>query len=537
MLSSASASAAPADRRRPLVLVAPAKGGARITALNMAARRGGLTEGELLSNARSKVLNLEVRDADPAADAAALRRLALWCLRYAPVVAPWDERSGADGLFIDITGCAHLLGGEERLLADLEARLRAFGLSPRSAIAGTAGAAWGLARHGEGERSIVAPGGERAALQDLPLAALRLSPAAQQLMRRLGLRCIGEVMDQPRAPFAARFQPELLLRLDQALGRAPEPLVPVVAPPLYRTQAAFAEPIMTHEHVLEAARRLLKTLTEELARAAVGARLVRLLLFQVDGETLSLDLGLAAPSRDAKHIAQLIGLRLYRLGNEFATDFGFEAAAVDVLAAESLPERQERLAVAADESPPEELARLVDRLQQHLGVGAVRCLQPVQSHTPERAVRARSPSPRRNGVRPLASDVGIKQDGRREGSDPLRAVAAPHPSPLPTEEWGEGTPSAARPLLLLERPEPADVLAVVPDGPPRQFRWRGVLHQVAGADGPERITPEWWRRTGEETRDYYVVEDAEGRRFWLFRAGLYGRPGAPPQWYVHGMLG
>jgi protein ImuB len=335
-------------------------------------------------------------------------------------------------------------------------------------------------------------------------------------------------MDQPRAPFAARFQPELLLRLDQALGRAPEPLVPVVTPPVYRAQTAFAEPIMTHEHVLEAARRLLERLSEAMARAAVGARLVRLLLFQVDGETLSLDLGLAVPSRDAQHIAQLIGLRLYRLGNELATDFGFEAATVDVLAAEPLPERQASLGVLQHESSPEELARLIDRLQQRLGAGAVRCLHPVQSYTPERAVRAVPPSPR------------VRGEGRSEGQKSFRRplAATPHPDPLPMPEgaWGEGAPSAARPLLLLERPEAAEVLAVVPDGPPRQFRWRGILHQVAGAEGPERITPEWWRRTNEATRDYYVVEDAGGRRFWLFRAGLYGHAGAPPQWFVHGVL-
>jgi protein ImuB len=495
------------DLHRPLVLAAPGKGGARVVSLNRAARRGGLVEGELVSNARSKVLDLQVRDADPAADADALRRLALWCLRYTPIAAPWDETSGGDGLFLDITGCAHLFGGEERMLADLAARLTAFGLFPRLAVADTAGAAWALARYGGKERSIIAPGEEAAALQALPLAALRLGEDALLLLRRLGLRTVGAMMRQPRAPFATRFDPALLLRLDQALGHAPEPLVPVAPPPAYRAQAMFAEPISSQEHVLEAARRLLVTLTADLARAAVGARLLRLLLFHVDGRTLSLDLGLAAPSRDAEHIAQLIGLRLYRLGSEFETDFGFEAAAVYVLAAESLPERQPPLAIATTDTPPEELARLIDRLQQHLGIDAVRCLHPVQSHTPERAQRAHSPSPRLRG------------EGR---------VA-----PLPTEEWGE----EMRPPLLLERPEPAEVLAVVPDGPPRHFRWRGVLHQVAGAEGPERITPEWWRRRSEETRDYYVVEDTEGRRFWVFRAGLYGEAGAVPQWFVHGVFG
>jgi protein ImuB len=505
------AQADPVDPRRPLVLVAPAKGGARIVCLNRAARQGGIVQGELLSNARSKMLDLQTRDTDPAADAATLQRLALWCLRYAPIVAPWDETCGADGLFIDITGCAHLFGGEEALLADLGTRLRAFGLFPRTAIAGTAGAAWAIARYGRKDRSIVASGGEREALQALPLAALRLSEVTQLLMRRLGLRTIEDVMHQPRAPFGTRFEPEFLRRLDQALGHAPEPLAPIVPPPVYRAQAMFLEPIHTQEHVLEAARRLLVTLAEDLARAAVGARLLRLLLFQVaskthfqhDGNMLLLDLGLAAPSRDAEHIAQLIGLRLYRLGSEFETDFGFEAAAVHILSVESLAERQAPLVIGGDDTPPEEFARLIDRLQHRLGQGAVRQLYPHQSHTPERAVRA------------------------------LPAAA----SPSPRCSWKEGIPMPARPLLLLERPEAADVLAVVPDGPPRHFRWRGVLHQVADAQGPERITPEWWRRTAERTRDYYVVEDREGRRFWLYRAGLYGRGGATPQWFVHGVFG
>ena len=289
-LLSVQASGSPADaieHRRPLVLIAPGKGGARIVSLNRAARAGGLAEGELLSNARSKVRDLQTRDADPAADAAALRRLALWCLRYTPVAAPWDESSGADGLFLDITGCAHLFGGEERLLADLAARLRAFGLFPRTAIADTAGAAWAVARHGARDATIVASGDERAALQALPLAALRLGEEALLLMRRLGLRRIGEVMHQPRAPFAARFQAELLRRLDQALGHAPEPLVPVVEPPVYRAQAAFAEPIMAQEHVLEAATHLLEALARDLERDAVGARLLRLLLFRVVSKSAS----------------------------------------------------------------------------------------------------------------------------------------------------------------------------------------------------------------------------------------------------------
>jgi protein ImuB len=530
------------------VLVAPGKGGTRIVALNRAAQRAGLARGELLSNARSKVRDLQTRDADPAADAASLRRLALWCLRYTPIAATWDEAAGADGLFLDITGCAHLFGGEERLLADLAAHLRDFGLVPRLGLADTAGAAWAVSHYGAEDAAIVAPGGEEAALEILPLAALRLGQDALLLMRRLGLRRIGEVMRQPRAPFAARFHAHLLLRLDQALGHAPEPLVPVIEPPVFSARASFVEPIASQEHVLVAATRLLESLARDLERAAVGARLLRLLLFRVDGEVLSLDLGLAAPSRDAAHIVQLIGLRLHRLGSELDADFGFEAAALHVLVAEDLAERQDRLGLAYRSAmetpvPPEELARLIDRLQQRLGRDAVRQLHPRQSHIPERAVQPRpaSASPRTSqgeGRRSSPSPC-LRGEGRGEGRPHTRGqelAAAPQPSPLPTEEWGEGASAAPRPLLMLEHPERAEVLAMVPDGPPRHFRWRGALHQVTEAQGPERIAPEWWRRTGERTRDYYVVEDTGGRRFWLYRDGLYGHVDTAPQWFVHGVF-
>jgi len=556
------------DPGRPLVLAAPGKGGARLVALNQAARQSGLVAGDLLSNARSKVLDLQVCNADPVADATALARLALWAMRYAPLAAPWDAASGADGLFIDITGAAHLLGGEAPLLADLHRRLGAFGLAPRLAIAGTPGVAWALARFGQqsgvgNRQSAVGRGGRRPiadcrlplssrdripgiilphgaeaeALRPLPLAALRLPEATLSLLRRLGLRRIGDVIDQPRAPLAARFE-ALLLRLDQALGRVPEPLVPAVHPPVYRAQAAFAEPIASHEHVLEATTRLLGRLVDDLASDAVGARSLRLMLFRVDGRVQSVEIGLAAPSRDARHIARLIGLRLERLADALDADFGFEAAALHVLVAEPLADRQAGLTMDEAAAPPEALAQLIDRLQQRLGRAAVRQLQPYQSHIPE---RAQSPSPRATLTFPQAPSA--RGEGRGEGQPhtPTSAPwAAPHPLPASGErerpQWITDTP---RPLLLLPRPEPAEVVALIPEGPPRQFRWRGVRHQIVHAQGPERIAPEWWRRSAEDDaeRDYYTVEDSAGRCFWLYRAGLYGRSEAPPQWFIHGVFG
>ncbi|TXL71987.1 DNA polymerase Y family protein [Vineibacter terrae] len=539
---SARTSAAPSDSldpQRPLVLVASGTGGARLVALNAAAWRCGLAVGDLLSNARSKVLDLQVRDADPAADSDALRRLALWCLRYTPVVAPW-ETGEASGLFLDITGCAHLFGGEDGLLADLATRLRRFGLNPRPAVADTAGAAWAVARFtsptqwgrwpkaggGSDEMSvtettsaplrpcgappqlslgrdihIIPPDQQQHTLRDLPLAALRLDASTQAVLCRLGFRRIGELMRQPRAPLAARFGASLLLRLDQALGREAELLSPLEPPPSYRTHAVFAEAISLQAHVVEATTRLLRRLMPDLARDGVGIRILRLLLFRLDGEVQALQLGLAAPSRDVAHVARLIAMRLERLPMGLAADFGFEAAALHVTAAERIVQRQASLGIADEAGEAAGLAPLIDRLEHRLGAGAVRRLQPQQSHIPERAVVARA------------------------------AAEAP------AADWRIEAPFGMRPPLLLAPPEKTDdVLASVPEGPPRRFRWRGVLHEVAHAEGPERIAPEWWRPGPDATeRDYYVVEDTAGRRFWLFRAGHYDATPTPP-WFVHGVF-
>jgi len=311
---------------------------------------------------------------------------------------------------------------------------------------------------------------------------------------------------------------------------------------------------------------------------------LRLLLFRVDGEAFNLDRGLAAPTRNIEHILRLIALRLERLGEGLDAEFGIEAAALHVLVADPLGDRQTHLVMEGDTAGPEALAQLIDRLQQRLGAKAVRRLHPHQSHIPERAVRAGpashalSPPEGGRATRPrlgaatagdeLIADRRAKPMDASGGDDrqkvPLprieAAANADAPDELPLEvsdlptrrrrqaalmrsaaleksemSWGEGL--SLRPLLLLPHPESTEVVALIPEGPPRQFRWRGVLHQIVGAQGPERIAPEWWR-TNEETRDYYLVEDTAGRHFWLYRAGLYGRGSVtPPQWFVHGVWG
>ena len=470
--------------------------------MNAAAEVLGLAIGDLLADARAKAEFLQVRDADPAADDAALRRLALWATRYTPTASPWDEDNSADGFFLDITGAAHLFGGEEKLLADLAARLRKnFGLPARLAVADTPGAAWALSRFHKTPAFVLPCGQEAAALAPLPIAALRLASDTRATLRRLGFKTIGSLLDKPRAPFAARFPTELLRRVDQALGRIDEPLVPVVAPPVYHSLRYLIEPIFTHDAIIAHANRLMQTLVHVLTRDDVGARGLRLCLYNVDGAVEAIDIGLTLPTRSVSHVARLIELKLEALAATCDAGFGFEAIGLAVTCAEPMPARQTELTSASEDGDrTERCANLIDALRQRLGPHSVRHFEPMASHLPERA------------------EVLPPIDGE--------ATAWPEPEQKP------------RPLLLLPHAEPAeDVTALVPDGPPRRFSWRGVTYDVTGAQGPERIGAEWWRhREPKPTRDYYLVEDTAGHRFWLFREGLYGRETAAARWFVHGLF-
>ena len=469
--------------------------------MNAAAEVLGLATGDLLAGARAKADFLQVRDADPAADDAALRRLALWATRYTPTASPWNEDNGADGFFLDITGAAHLFGGEEKLLADLAARLRKNGLPARLAVADTPGAAWALSRFHKTPSFVLPSGQEAAALAPLPIGALRLAPETRATLRRLGFKTVGMLLDKPRAPFAARFPTELLRRVDQALGRIDEPLVPVVAPPVYHSLRYLIEPIFTHDAIIAHANRLMQTLVHVLTRDDVGARALRLCLYNVDGAVETIDIGLTLPTRDVAHVARLIELKLEALAATCDAGFGFEAIGLAVTCAEPMPARQTELTSASEDGDrTERCANLIDALRQRLGPHSVRHFEPLASHLPERA----------EVLPPIDGEV----------------PAWPEPEQKP------------RPLLLLPHAEPAeDVTALVPDGPPRRFSWRGVTYDVTGAQGPERIGAEWWRyREPKPTRDYYLVEDSTGHRFWLFREGLYGRETTAARWFVHGLF-
>ena len=488
------------------------KTGSRITVAAAApdALSLGIEPGMALTQVRASVPNVIVRDADPAGDAAALVQLAtLLARRWAPTVAISDP----DGLFIDLSGVAHLHGGEARFAARLVRLLARFGFSARIAVADTAGAAWALSRHAVGVATLCPPGVQATAIAPLPVTALRLDDTTVAILRRLGVETIGDVIALPRAPFARRFGAAAALRLDQALGHAPEPLHPIVVVEPITISQRFAEPIATPEAIEHWLGQLVARLTGALAKAGLGARALLLVADRVDHQAQLLRVGLARPNRDPVHILRLIVRRI----EEIEPGYGIDALHLHVIRANPLAAEpfDERL----DARTPD-LASLVDILANR-GVPIWRN-SPVESDVPERMVCSVAPlAPSARAASALKPDDVKQLDGRTPG----------HP-------WHSRWP---RPIRLLRRPELLDhVVAALPDQPPKRFRWRGVLHIVVRADGPERITGEWWRRSSERdaVRDYFRVEDERGARFWLFRRGDGERAETGDlSWYIHGAFG
>jgi protein ImuB len=490
------AKTAPPDPKVPSALVTMTTGGWHLAAVNPRAASLGLNAGELLADARARVPSLQTRPAQPEKDRAALEKLARWCTRFSPYVAPWpeeDERAGSSGLTLDITACDHLFGGEAAMLRNVIASLKCLGFTVHGAIVSSIGAAHALAKHSGQSETIVPDGKITDAIAPLPVSALRIPDKTAATLKHLGLKTIGHLLPLPRAPLAQRFGKLLNDRLDQALGRAGESFTPLVPHVPYRARAVLAEPISVQEHILKLAKKLAVDLMPALERDGKGARALHLTLFRVDGETTELDLRLARPSRDAERIVKLFSLKLDALVEDFNAGFGFEAARLDVMQADRMPPQQAAIAADPERDVDEKLSLLIDHLGSRLGLENVLRVHPCDTHIPERAFV----------LKPAAQ----------------------------ASAWDEEE-IPMRPLLMLPCAEPAEVTAVVPEGPPLQFRWRGVPYQVAHAEGPERIRPEWWRGGNANTRDYYIVEDNEGRRFWLYRDGP-SRLGVP--WFVHGV--
>jgi protein ImuB len=529
----------PWQGRPPLVVSHQENNTQRIAALDEEAARLRLRPGMGIADARAMYPALEIVEADPEADRSLLEALADWCDRYTPLVA-FD---GTNGLFLDITGCAHLFGGEETMLDGMLARFLEQGFFARAGLASTPGAAWAAARFARQAPTawtILQDGEEKAFMQALPLAALRIEARTIALLESVGLRAVGMVAAAPRAPLARRFGAGLLLRLDQAFGEIEESVSPRLPVPSFSVERHLADPIGLVEDIERLARLLAGSLKGDLERRGEGARLFELLLFRVDGAVTRIRARSSLPLREPGPVCRLFRERLAALGAVLDPGYGFDLVRLAAFETAALAATQTDLA-GQDNACGEEIALFADRVRARLGRETILSPRLAESHVPERAATL--------------------VPGRDEPECP--ALRRKKDDALPSRRAPE------RPLRLFARPEPIDVpVTDLPEGPPRNFRWRRSVHRVARAEGPERIGPEWWLHalpttevdetiedkeereaqrvaekkdavafeTARSSRDYFRVEDADGRRFWLFREGLYGRSDARPRWFVQGVF-
>lgn len=486
----------------PTVLITETAHGPRIDAANAAGLASGARSGMMLADARALCPQLVTHASDPAGDHDLLEKLAVWALRW----GPWSAMDAPDGLLVDVTAVAHLFGGEARLIADARTKFAARGLAARLAIAPTAGAAWALSHYGPDTAILPAERDIEVALSDLPVAALRLDADVLAVLRRLGLKRIGDLVGrfgevQGRDALHRRFRNRKspganpLVRIDQLTGKVPEPLLPVVPQQMPLVQRRLMEPIRHRDLLDQVVADLAADMARELEGKGLGARRLELGLWRVDGEVVVRRLETAAATREAAHMVRLFAARL----DDVDAGFGIETVRLRTSWAEPLALAQADIEAAAEEHGTS-LAACIDRLTVRLGPHAVQ--RPVlrASHIPERAQRWQPP--------------------------------------LDPEPASQGELAFhARPLKLLDRAEKIAVLYATPDGYPQRFRWRGEVHEVIRVEGPERIAPEWWRERGSaRLRDYYRIEDRAGRRYWIYRLGLVGDGrGGVPDWFLQGL--
>lgn len=458
-----------------------------------------------VADARARRPSLRMAQADPQADADLLASIADWHRRFTPLAA----LDPPDGVMLDVAGAAHLFGGETALLDEIERRLASQGFAARAAIAPGPALARALARFSDMRR--ISPQASQqeieAAAAQLPIAALRLPAPAQDALIRAGLRHIGDLLRRPRAPIAARFGAEAIARLDALLCRAREPISPRFDAPNFMAERRFPDGLTRLSDIEATLQTLARDLSSLLERHGAGVRAMKASFYRVDGVAKHIEAGTSRPLRDSVRLAALLKERLAVLCEDgLDTGYGFDVLRLSAIVVERCDPSQQRLTTldaARAAQDRQDLADLIDKLGARLGLRRVLRLYPQDSHIPEFAI-----------------------------------AAIPASSPAPDQSARANMESYARlrPLRLLERPEPIEAIALTPDGPPLRFRWRRALHEVAAFEGPERIAPQW--RAAQQkalTRDYFYVEDREGRKFWLFREGLYERECVNPRWFVHGL--
>ena len=506
---------------RPWWSVAAPKNALYIHALNAPAERLGLFKGQPLANAQAMVRALAVVPADEKADATLLDAIADWCDRF----TPWVAADAPDGLLLDITGSTHLFGGEAAMLTLVRGKLRQQGFAATAAIAGTTLAARALARFADGH--IAAPGLESESLARLPVAALDCDESVRRALERAGLKTIAQVAARQRSELAARFGKPFVASLEILLGRHDRPIDPRRPLPDLTAEQRFAEPVTAQSAIAASLASLTQSLSAVLEQRGLGLRTLEAAFFRADGAVRRLAVRLGAPMRDAEMLLRLLDEKLEALADPLDPGFGF-----DVIRLEASLTEKSQSAIASfdsDENAKRQTAYLIDRLSARFGEHRVLRFVPQDTHIPE---AQNAPVPAQD--RDFGGETWTR---KRQGNDPPR-----------------------RPLRLFDRPEEIRVsFPVAPDGPPTFFHWRQCRHDVVRAEGPERITLEWWKENlharlllteKQETaigagdavppprpsRDYFRIETREGQRFWLYRDGVYRQDGLAPRWYMQGLF-
>ena len=490
--------AQPSGDKKPLVLAAKVDNALRLSAVDSQAAKLGLSPGMALADARAMIPALDVIAADEVADRKFLERIADWCECFSPLVA----LDPPHGLFFDVTGTTYLFGGERAMLASVRHVIAAQGFSIRLALAGTAAAARALARYADG--IIVEPGCDAQSVAPLPVAALMVDPAIVFGLHRAGLKTIGAVAARARHELASRFGGAFVTALDRTLGKEDGPISPRHPLPDCMAERRFAEPVVTEDVVAATILALAESIAGLLEKRGEGARQLEAAFFRADGQMRRIAIAMARPTRDPKVAARLFHEKLDALANPLDPGFGFDLIRLSAITTEPL--NPQDTSFDSRENEKKEIDFLIDRLSVRFGATRVLRFQPQDTHIPE------------------AASVAL----------PAQYSA---PSKLTWTTMHACAEAPRRPLRLFAKPEPIEVMAEIPDGPPLRFRWRRVLHAVSRAEGPERIAMEWWRtQDSMPTRDYFRIEDDQGRRFWLYRDGLYERETSPPRWFMHGVF-
>lgn len=458
-----------------------------ITAVNKAARSQGIDAGMVLADARVLFPSLQVKDDIPGLTEKLLQKLAEWCIRFTPFVAV----DAPQGLTFDATGCSHLWGGDEAYLTDLIKRLNNRGYHVRVGMADTIGAAWAIARYGK-DSPVIATGEHSEVLMPLPVAALRIDPDLVERLYKLGLLAIHQLMAMPRPALRRRFGQSLIEKMDLALGNKEEIVEPVIPLVPYQERLPCFEPVVTRPGIEIALEQLLETHCNRLQKEGKGIRTATFKCYRIDGQVPQISIATGRPSTNVQHLFKLFEIKIAAI----EPALGIELFVLDAEKVEDSIAAQVFLWKNNNGLNSPELSELLDRMAGKFGAAVVHRYLPAEHYWPERSFK-------------LAASLNEQ----------------------PSTQWVANKP---RPLLLLPQPEPVQVTAPVPDYPPMNFRYKGKLHTIIKADGPERIEQEWWLQQGQH-RDYYCVEDEKGCRYWLFRLGHY-EADKPHGWYLHGFF-